>query len=272
MFANERYSRILNRIREQGSVKVSELVEEWELSAETLRRDLLFLENQNRLQRVHGGAIALTNMKTYQELSQRFQENKAQKEQLSDIAALLVREGDILAIDAGSTAVEFLRVLKNRFHRLTIVTHSIQNFEEIRYVEGFRPIFIGGEYLKKEDLFYGALATDMIQKLHVSTCFLFPSAISLKHGVGDYIVESVPVQKAYLEMADRIVILADSSKFEKTAFLRICNTEISYTYITDESLEDGIYELYRNKGITLYKNKRQLNDANHISQIQKGED
>ena len=258
MFANERYSVILDRIRGKGSVTVSELVEEWGISTETIRRDLLFLEKQNRLQRVHGGAVALTNMMTFSNLSQRLQENKEQKVQLSEVAALLVKEGDILAIDAGSTAIEFVRVLKNRFKNLTIVTHSLQNFEEIKSAEGFQSILIGGEYLQKEDIFYGVLALETIQKLHVSTCFLFPSAVSLKNGVGDFIPEAVAVQKAYLEIADKAVILADSTKFEKSAFLKICDTNSSYTFITDSGLDDSIYKLYKNNTISLYKDKKEL--------------
>ena len=258
LFANERYSIILDRIRINGSVTVSELVEEWGISTETIRRDLLCLEKQNQLQRVHGGAIALTNMKTFPNLSQRLQENKMQKEQLSEIATLLVKEGDIIAIDSGSTAIEFVRILKNRFKNLTIITHSIQNFEEIKLIDGFKPILIGGEYLQKEDVFYGVLALETIQKLHVSTCFLFPSAISLKHGVCDFIPEIVAVQKAYLEISDKAVFMADSSKFEKSALLKICNTSSAYTFITSNDLDDNIYKLYKSNDIVLYKDKKEL--------------
>lgn len=258
MLANERYSVILDRIRNKGSVSVSELVDEWKTSSETIRRDLLFLEKQNRLQRVHGGAVALTSMKTYPNLTQRLQENVEQKEQLSETAALLVKEGDILAVDSGSTAVEFIRILKKHFKNLTIVTHSSQNFEEIKSAEGFHPVLIGGEYMPKEDVFYGALALETIQKLHVSTCFLFPSAISLKYGISDFIPECVAVQKAYLDIADKAVILADNTKFEKSAFIKICSTESQYAIITDNGLDDSIYQLYREYNIPIYKDKKEL--------------
>jgi DeoR/GlpR family transcriptional regulator of sugar metabolism len=239
-------------------VTVSELIKELHTSTETIRRDLLYLEKENRLLRVHGGAIAISNMNVFPSLSQRLNENKEQKEKLSDIAALFVKEDDIIAIDAGSTAVEFAHVLKNRFKNLTILTHSLRNFEILKTVEGFKVILIGGEYLMKEDLFYGGLALETIQKLHVSKFFLFPSAISLKYGVGDFIPESVAIQKAYIEIADRVVVMADSSKFEKTAFLKICNTSTSHTYITSDDLDESIYKMYKNNNILLYNKKEEI--------------
>jgi DeoR/GlpR family transcriptional regulator of sugar metabolism len=249
---------ILNHLKQKSSVTVSELVEELHTSTETIRRDLLHLEKQNRLQRVHGGAVSLAAMKEYPNLSQRLNENREKKEQLSEIAALLVNEGDILAIDAGSTALEFVRILKYHFKNLTIVTNSIRNFEEIKMAEGFKPILVGGEYMQKEDLFCGMLALETIQKLHVSTCFLFPSAVSLKYGVADFIPDVVAVQKAYLDIADRAVITADSSKFEKTALVKICNAASPYTFITSSDLDDNIYTMYRNKGIILIKDKKEI--------------
>ena len=147
MFANDRYSIIIDYINRKGSVTVSELIKELHTSTETIRRDLLYLEKENRLMRVHGGAIAISNMNMFPSLSQRLNENKEQKEKLSDIAALFVKEDDIIAIDAGSTAVEFAHVLKNRFKNLTILTHSLRNFEILKTVEGFKLILIGWEYL-----------------------------------------------------------------------------------------------------------------------------
>jgi DeoR family glycerol-3-phosphate regulon repressor len=154
--------------------------------------------------------------------------------------------------------VEFVRTLRARFRSLTVVTHSARNFEELRGAEGFRTILTGGEYFPVDEIFGGQLALETIAKLHVSACFLFPSAVSLRHGAADFLPEAVAVQKAYMAIADRVVIMADSSKFEKAAFLKICDTDASYTYITDGELVDGIRRMYQNNGITLHTDKRTL--------------
>ncbi len=261
LFANERYALILDRIQSNGSVTAYELAEQLGTSTETVRRDLLYLEKQNRLQRVHGGAVALNMMKTFSGMPQRLQENKQQKEQIAQIAAKLVKEGDVLAIDAGSTAYEFVRVLKERFRNLTIITHSGQNYDVLKTVEGFRIILVGGEYLRTEDFFYGHMTLDTIQKLHVSTYFLFPSAISLKYGIADFIAEGIPIQKAYLGIADRVVVMADSSKYEKTALLKVSDMNSTYIYITSSDLDESICRLYQNNGVTLYKNEKDLTPA-----------
>jgi|LSQX01.3.fsa_nt_gb DeoR/GlpR family transcriptional regulator of sugar metabolism len=253
MLANERHSIIVECVNSKGAVTVSELTNILDISTETLRRDLIFLEKQNQLRRVHGGAVALTSTKRFSSLSQRLNENVKQKRQLSQIAAGLISEGDVIAIDSGSTASEFVPVIKNRFKNLTVITHSVSVFEQLKDKEGFKLILIGGEYLHSENVFYGTLATETIKKLHASTCFIFPSAISLKYGVADYVSEVIPIQKSYMNISNRVVIMADSSKFEKTALLRLCDTNSNYTFVTSDDLDENVYTLYLNNKIKLLK-------------------
>lgn len=258
MIADERFSFILERLKSQRAVTVSELTSLLRVSAETIRRDLMFLEKQNRLQRVHGGAVNANMSKTYPSLPQRQSENIRQKREAAQAAIGLIREGDSIVIDTGSTAYEFVSVLKTRIRKLTVVTHSVRVFEELRSEPEIRLILIGGEYLSREDCFYGAAAIDAIQKLHVSLCFIFPSAVSLKYGVADYVTELVPIQKSYIEISNRAVILADSSKFEKTALLKICDTDNRCIFVTSADLEDSVYQLYKENDIRLYRDKETI--------------
>ena len=264
MIANERLAFILDRLKTHRAVTVSELSSLLAVSSETIRRDLVTLENQNRLQRVHGGAVSSNLAKGYLSLPQRQGENVRQKRQAAQTAIRLLREGDSIVIDSGSTSREFVSVLKANAQRLTVITHSVCVFEELRGQPGIRLILLGGEYLSSEECFCGESALEALRKLHVSFSFIFPSAVSLKYGVADYVAELVSIQKGYLEIANQSVILADSSKFEKTALLKICDTSPSSIFVTSEDLDDGVYELYRANGIRLYRDEETiLHEENH---------
>ena len=260
MFANERQDEIFKMVKEKGSVTVNELIELFKVSIETVRRDLMILEKQKRLQRVHGGAVSVSQMKKFHKLSQRIKENNQGKMELSRLAVSFIKEEDIISIDSGSTAIEFVEFLKEKFHRLTIVTHSLDVFVRLCSVEGFNVILCGGQFLKEENAFYGTLTFDAISNLHVSKAFIFPSAISLKSGVADYNLELVQIQKAYLHIADEAIIMADSSKYEKNALIKLCDVDQRYTFITDSGLCDETYYLYKENQIHIFRESRKENE------------
>ena len=253
MFANERRVKIAELVASQQSVTVSELMERFGVSIETIRRDLECLEKQRVLSRVHGGAITVKKMQRFTQLSQRVSENKEQKRQLSQTAAGLIAEGDRIAIDSGSTAIELAQVLRERFHELTIVTNSPEVLELLYPAEGVRLIQAGGFYLKSENAVYGHLTTDTLRALHVAKSLIFPSAISLQHGVGCYVPELLEVQRTFMDISDEVIILADSSKFETTAALKLCDLSSAQRFVTDSGLPDAVHRLYLENGIQILR-------------------
>lgn len=252
MFADERYHEILELLQKNGSVTVAELMELFGASSETVRRDLLYLEGCQLLKRVYGGAMPVEKKREFYKLSQRLNENTQEKRELSETAASFVCENDIIALDSGSTSAAFVSVLKERFHHLTVVTHSLYVFNALRDTD-FKIILLGGEYLKDEDAFYGYMTLDMLQNLHVSKSFLCPEAISLDYGVFDRVHELLPIQRNYLTICDKPILLADSSKFETVASLKICGFSPKLIFITDSKLPQEIYELYQKEGVPIIK-------------------
>ena len=260
MLANERYLIIKEAIKNKGAVTISELTDMLGVSGETIRRDLLRLEKENALQRVHGGAVAASATKKFSSLSQRLSENIEQKRQLSKVAVNFIKEGNVIVIDSGSTSKEFVQIVKTRFKSLTVITPCAQVFDQLKDKDGFKLILVGGEFLPSENIFYGSLALDTIKNLHASTCFIFTSAISLKHGVADYISEAIPIQKQYIEISNKVVIMADSSKFEKTALFKLCDVNKNYHFVTSTDLNENIYKLYKSNGIKIYKSEDDFNE------------
>ena len=252
MFANERQDKIYDMIQNNGAVTTAGLVNFFAVSIETIRRDLLAMEQDGRLTRVHGGAVAKTAMKPFKKLEERNNEFREQKYELSLKAAEFISEGDIIGIDSGSTAIFFAEVLKERFSKLTIVTHSMDIFEMLSDYKDFSVILCGGHYLREENAFYGELTLGMLNSLHIQKAFIFPSAVSFEYGISDYQKDLYQIQKQFMKLSNEIYILADSSKFEKTALLKLSNMNPEYIYITDSSLQNEIVKLYGENDIKIH--------------------
>ena len=236
MLAIERQEQIVSQIRRDGAVRIHELTKQFGVSVETIRRDLLELERQDCLHRVHGGAVGIAVAKQYHRLEERTEENPQKKEELSGYAAGLIREGDALMVDSGSTAIAFAKMLAEEFERLTVITYSLHVFEILKKKEGFTLYLCAGAYLRDENAFCGQWALQMLEQFHAKTAFLFPSAISLQN--------------------DRSVFLADSDKFEKSALLKLSDVNEAVTFVTDSGLRKEILELYQENGIEMIRGEQ----------------
>lgn len=251
MLAKERQNLISNLLKTDGAVMVSDLVQRFDVSVETVRRDLLAMEKEGLLARVHGGAVNVSQMMPYHPLSYRNLEQNDQKSILARTAASLVQDGDYIAIGCGSTPVHFARALKEKRRRLTVVTYSLEIFEILRTAPDFRLILLGGQFVPEENSFFGQLTLDMLSSLHVQKAFVFPSAVSLEHGICGYEETLYPMQQKLLACCDRAYILADSSKFERTALFKVSDMRPEYIYVTDPELPGRLRELYRENGLTV---------------------
>lgn len=236
MFAKERHAKILEMLKDNGSVSTSQLMDEFSVSIETVRRDLLILEESGMLQRVHGGAVAMSDIIAFHELPQRMQENVAQKQELCRTAMAFVKNGDIIGVDAGSTAIVFAEALKERFTDLTVITYSLDVFLALHQYRNFRVILCGGDYDPSENCFVGALALNMLNSLRVHKVFLFPTAVSLQYGICEHESEVLIMQQALRRIGSQVYVLADSSKFEHTDLLKQEDMLPGYVYITDSEL------------------------------------
>lgn len=252
MVGEIRRKEICGLLKEHSAVTTVMLAEKFDISIETIRKDLLLLEKANELDRVHGGAVAKSTVKRYKTYSQRVESMIEEKKEISKIASKLIKNGDIIALDTGSTAKVFIDVLMEKFDCLTIVTHSADVFDAARSYKDFEIILCGGFYLKSENSFYGDFALEMLDNIRVSKAFIFPSGISLNGGICDSIVSPLAqMQKKLITCADEIIVVADSSKYEKTSLMKISDTNKKYTYICDSKLPEEIKQIYRANEINI---------------------
>ena len=253
MLATERQQKIIGILQKSGAVTTANLVETFDVSVETIRRDLLFLEQQGSLSRVHGGAVTKGDMKPFANLEQRNLEFVPQKVSLAQKAMAFISEGDVIAVDEGSTAILFAKALKEHFDTLTVITHSLDVFNLLNQHKNFQLILCGGHFLRQENAFFGPLVLGTLRSLHVQKAFIFPSAVSLAHGIADYQSDLFPIQQQLIAIADTVFVLADSSKFEKAALLKVSDMCNDYVYITDTDLSDDLMNVYAENGITVFR-------------------
>ncbi len=249
MLASERKLKIIELLEQKHSVTVSELTALFPVSLETVRRDLEALEKDGLLKRVYGGAVSVKKMKNYERLSSRSSENIKEKQLLAQTAASLIHSGDIIMIDGGTTAISLAEYISGRFKELTVITHSLAVFRILSRQPDYKLILTGGQFFSDEEAFFGHLAVDTLRQLHADKCFLMPSAVSLHMGISDFMEEFIPLQRQMLLSADKVFVLADSSKIGTDAMMKIAPLDPSYTYITDAGLPEDIRDIYRQHGI-----------------------
>ena len=250
MTANDRQDLIRKLIEEEGVVRIKQLAGRFNVSGETVRRDLIQLEKNGFCVRVRGGATRNSEFIHSSTLAYRVCQNERFKREIGRKALKFINEGDIIGIDSGSTAAIFAEAVKETFSRLIVVTYSLGVFEKLK--DKFKVILCGGMYDEKEAAFFGKVTVSAIQELHTQKFFLMPSAISLKSGICEYHQDMILVQQAMYNNTDRVFCLADNSKFEKNALYKLSDISGKVTLISDNSLSNEIKRLYLENNIRIY--------------------
>lgn len=251
MFAETRRKQICKILVEHSAVTTADMAEKFNVSIETIRKDFLDLEKSGELMRVHGGAVLKPSVNPFLNFSSRMESMRSEKVELAEISTRFINNGDTLALDSGSTGIEFIDVLMKHFDTLTIVTTSLDIFQKACEFKNFNIILTGGFYLKGENTLYGEFALKTLDNIRVEKSFIFPSSISLGCGIMGSLSGFVDIQRKMIEISDEVYIAADSSKFEKTSLIKTADLNPRYTYITDSGISAEIKQIYESNGIHL---------------------
>lgn len=251
LLAEERKESILKMLEDEGSVKVSKLIKFFNVSIETVRRDLESLEKEGFLKRVYGGAIiekSRVNQIGYIKREKKFID---EKKEIAKIAIKYVAEGQSIALNNSTTNIEFARELKKNFKELTILTNSLFIASELADANEFNIILAGGILNKKEYAFYGDIAIDTLSNFVVDKAFISVSGVSLDRGITEYLTEEVQMEKKLIGIAQEIIILADHSKIDSVSLIKVMDIYDANLIITDSELEPKIVNKYKKNGIEI---------------------
>ncbi len=245
---NRRQDEIIRILTENRMVKAYELAEQFQVSMETVRRDLESLEKEGYLTRVHGGAVVKTMRGLEPEYTFRESKNYEQKIAIGRAAAALVEDGDTIIIDLGTTTLEFARFLYNK-KNLTVFTNAIQIAAELVKNPEIKVILIGGNLRPGELATSGYLAEDVVDHFYVDKAFIGVGGITRTLGIGDYQMEEANLRRHYIEHSQKVVALADYSKFGVKTLNHVCSLEQIDIMVTDEQADEKVLNALRQRNV-----------------------
>lgn len=244
----QRKELILNMLTEHGMMKAGDLAEQFQVSMETIRRDLNELEESKLIRRVHGGAVLYTEYGIEPEYSYRSNANYEEKLQVAKKAAELIKDGDSLIIDLGTTTLEFSKILKGK-KNLTVFTNSLKIAYELMSEKDISVILLGGKVRYGEGTTSGYWSEQMIDDFQVDKLILGVGAITPECGVMDYHIEESNLRRHFVKRAKQIIALADYSKFGIKALNQVCKSEDLDYLITDEKTDKKSIRQLREQGV-----------------------
>lgn len=251
MLPSERRQRLLEKLNESGPLAVPELSTRLRVSPATVRRDLRALASSGQLQRVRGGAAPPAEDAAPEPLYQeKVRRNLAPKLAIAREAARRVRDGDIIAIDSGSTALYLAKELRRRSN-LTVITTDLKIALTLADAPSIDVIIIGGSVRTHLYSVIGPLAELALRSLHAQRCFMGADAIDARQGVTNASLAEVAVKRALLSCARERFLLADHSKFDRVSLAEVARLDGFDEVITDAGLDPAVEERYRAQGAKL---------------------
>ncbi|HJQ60988.1 MAG TPA: DeoR/GlpR family DNA-binding transcription regulator [Vineibacter sp.] len=245
MFAGQRQSLILSMVNECGSLSVSEIQRRLQVSRETIRRDLNELADRNVLRKAHGGVLSLglTEIeRTEPVLAEREVANVEAKRAIGRLAVSLVPDGASVVLSSGSTPQCVADALLAR-RGLTVFCNSLGVATRLANRNGNRVHMLGGEIQANNNSTLGADSVAMLSNYHVDFAFVGAGAIAADGWIMDYTREEADLHRLMLRTAGAAVVVADYSKFNRFAPVRVDTFEKVTHLVTDHRPDGGLAQV-----------------------------
>ena len=225
MLAIERRNAILSKLYLDGKVIVSQLSDEFNVTEETIRRDLEKLDKDGLAQKTYGGAVLVQNFSTDLPHSVRKKANVAAKQKIAEKISQIFHDGDCIMIDSSSTALLVLNYIKN-LKNITLITNSVEALIELSDKDNWTVFSTGGKLKRGSLSLVGPSAEKTIRSFHVDYAVCSSKGIDMNHGITDSNEKDSEMKQAIFDSAETKILVIDSSKFDKISL-------INFTDITD---------------------------------------
>ncbi len=252
MLAHQRREKILELLKEDGSAKVINLAKIFKVTEVTIRQDLEKLEKDGLAFRDHGGAFLKNVEDQVRSFSLSNQQNIDKKELIAKKCLEVIETGDTIILDSGSTTTEIAKKLKDsKIKGLTIITNALNIALLLGAEPGIEVVMTGGEFKPPTLSLTGQKAADFFKGINVQKLFLATAGLSLKAGLTYPSISDIVVKKAMIDAADTTYLVADSTKFGKSAFASLGALSLIDYIITDAGVEDKHKDVFRQNEIEL---------------------
>ena len=235
MLPDRRHELILRTLRADGPATIAVLADKVGASAATIRRDLVQLDDEGLLKRVYGGAVPVIGRDDpFIDVAA---VRVAEKDAIAQRCAEIVKDGETILLDIGTTAHRVARQLRGR--ALTVITSSLAVFDELQDEQSIQLVLLGGVVRRDYRSLVGFLTEDNIRQIHADRLFLGTSGVRPSGHVMDTTVVEVPVKRAMIAASDQVILVADVGKFPGTGMAKVCGPEELDLVVTNAPVDPG---------------------------------
>jgi DeoR family transcriptional regulator, aga operon transcriptional repressor len=246
----ERQKQILSLLTRQRRLSVAEIVEQFEISEATARRDLESLASQGKAQRVHGGVIAVEQAPPESPILERESEQVDEKARIGLSAANLVADKETVFLGSGTTVLEVARNLRNR-KNLTVITNSLPVLNAVAGAEGITVISLGGMLRDSEMSFIGHITEQALNEVRADKVIMGTRGLSLEHGLtNDYLQETL-TDRAILKIGREVIIVADHTKVNRVSTALLAPLDRMHIFVTDIKADKKFIQALKRNGINV---------------------
>ncbi len=246
MWAKERHQRILSMLAANHQVSANDLADILGVSRETVRRDLVDLEEIGKVARVHGGAV-LPEARSEDPFRQRMATQARAKTEIAKKAVSLIQPGQSIMVDAGSTTAFFARELA-KMPGVSVITNSLDMATTLQ-AGGLDVVLLGGRIAADVPATMGELTLSEIRRFEVDICFSAPVALHPTKGAFFYDLQEAEISIAMAAQAVRTVVLAHHTKLGVTSRVRSWDVEGIGCMVTNRAAPSALLDQFRNAGI-----------------------
>lgn len=236
----------MRRVRLAGATSVSDLARQLGVSPSTIRRDLEVLDRDGTLRRVRGGALAEVDADDDLPFTAVAGIDEKDKEAVAANAAELVRDGEVVLLDIGTTTMRLARHLRGR--RVTVVTSSLAVLDVLRNDPQVELLLLGGMVRRAYHSLVGVLTEEALGQVCADRVFLGASGVRRDGQVVDTTLAEVPVKRAMIAAAGQVVLLVDRNKFPGSGALRVCGPEEIDVLVTNTGADEDTLAACRAAG------------------------
>lgn len=250
MLTSQRKNAILAALKRDGQVLAKQLSESFEVSEDTIRRDLRELAGEGLLQRVHGGALPASPATA--DFAHRRPIESLTKRAVGAAAAGMIADGQVVIIDGGTTAIELVRQLR-RDLVATVVTHSPNVAVELVDYPRIEVIILGGRLFKHSIVTVGAAAMEALAPIRADIYFMGVTGVHATAGLSTGDLEEAYMKRALAAHAAETVVLASADKINAASRYRIGELTLASTMIVDRSTDPALLESLAVSGVTILR-------------------
>ncbi len=243
----ERHQYIIKQIKKNGHVSVLDLCEELEVSSVTIRKDLQFLEDSGLVYRTHGGATSQNPYQTDRPVFEKEKIHEQEKRLIAKAASKLIASNDSIIIGSGTTT-QFLAREMSPLGDLTVVTSALNVTMELVKHQNVEVIQLGGSVRRSSTSVTGPYANTVLESFFCSKLFLGVDGIDMDFGISTTSAQEAMLNQKMIEVAQQVIILADSSKFGRKSFGKIVDFSKIDVVISDD-IPSAFRDMFESLGI-----------------------